>query len=735
MIQRIKQLFRVKHKKATISHTAGRILILFFVIILFFTVISRAAQSITIAQVRTEHPRTDRLFYKVAGTGEITLSEEEYLNALPGYRIDKVYVSSGEQVSKDTVLFRYCEEDLLTKYHSIETDMEKIKLQIRQQQLSMASDPEATTQISLLSLQQAEEDLRIAVTNLHEAEAEAEESSQKSRKALLEDKQKEYTAAVKNYESVLFSQEKQLKTLIRMVEDARAELAQTNALTDHIEQVIEDYKAAVLSEDYGSVYDAKEAVFQAFYGSEEAYHVHKDAVLTSALAVEWEKDNLILIQYLITYYDDMQKAAKDELLSAGNSADPMVNSEENIRALKERYNLARYNYIAKQEEYQTKLEYLENAWNDSASELKKLRRNDKKLEEYLTSLQKSTKEAGYETAWKDLYDFLLGEDAKIIEKDLAVKGLALTRAEEDYETLKREHEIKKTDLQAELGEIESIIASMEDGTYDYEEAISGKWQAVKSAKEAVRVAEQAIERSRLQYEAARQNDTDRILLNQKNNQNLELVLQGYQIDLHKKEAELEDVHKLLENSGEIISPYEGIVTFVGLEEGKTAMGEEKIKIGLGDYLYRAEFDIEDADYVKVGNQVTITLAGREIDIETEINEIKINDSGRSELTAILPENNYLLGQIAEFTVTANSDRFDQCIPIQALREDEYGFFILVTREREDILGTVLIAERINVEVIEKDVSTAVIGGALSNKENIITASNKNINSGDKVRLK
>ncbi|HKL80027.1 MAG TPA: hypothetical protein VJ888_06285 [Mobilitalea sp.] len=724
-----------KIRKPSVSHMAGKVLILFFVTILLFTVISRAAESVTVAQVKLEKLRTDKLFYKLTGMGEIELAEEEYLTVLPNYRIDKVYVSQGEYVSKDTLLYRYNEEDIHTKYNSINTDIEKMKLQINRERLNILSPTYATTESPLLSLSQAEENLRVAITTLSEAESELEESSINTEKELLEDIRKEYEEAEKNYEAVTYSQEKQLKQSLRTLEDARAALVKVYETTGHLEQLIEDYKTAVLSEDSLSIYCAKEAIFQAFYGSEEAYVEHKDAVLSSALAAAWEDINILQLQYFISYYYDLLSTYYDELQSAKDSADPNINSEGNIITLTERYNYAWQSYLENQEEYKYQISLLEKSMTEEANVLKKLRRADIKLEEHLLAFHSSIKESVDDNASIDLYNYILGDNAKTIENDIAAQKLSLTRAEEDYDMLKKENETEKTDLQAGLKELEKVIRSMEDGTYDYEGALEAKKQSVKAARETVRAAEQAVETYQLQYDTAKLSDEDRWGANQKNNQVSELILQGYNFDLQIKEIELEAVKKLMERSGEVTSPYEGIVTSIELEEGKTTSEDELIKIGMGDYLYRAEFDGSKAGYVQVGSEVVVNLPGKETGIKTEISKIIVNGSGRSELTAKLPENDYLLGVQAEFKITAQSERYNRCIPIQALREDNKGKYILVTREQENILGTELIADRISVDVVDKDISTVVVEGALSQKDNVITDSSKYINAGDKVRVK
>ncbi len=725
-----------KAKKASVSSLAGKLLMAFFVTIFLFTIISRATESFTVARVVTENPSRDIIIHTLTGTGKISMAGEESINVISGYRIDKVFVSPGEFVSTDTILYQYSVEDLQKKYDSIEIEMEKIKIQVEQAQLNSESPEQLTTQTSLLSLKQAKDNLNVEKINLSNAEMDYKDNVQKTKDELLEDKKKEYTEALKNYDSLLFSQEKKLTLSLRILEDARAALGQENETTDNLKKLIEAYKTAVLSENSLSVYYAREAIFEAFYGSEKASAEHKEAILTSALELTGGGEYLLRLQYYITYYDDLLRATYDELENARNSEDSLVNSEENLRILNEKYRNAQQNFFDKLDEYEIQITYLELDFTRSNYELRKLRQDDKELEKLLNVFHKSINGSGYEASWKKLYDFLLKEKEMTTQDIIAAKTLAVIRAEEDYESLKKENEKEKTDLQSVLTDIEKVINTMGDGTYDYDKFMEGKWQTVNTSEEAVRVAEQVVETNKLQYELAEQSVSDRKESNIKSNKNTELTIKGYQFDLLEKENELGAVKKLLECSGEVTSPYEGIISLIGLEEGKTTMGEELIKIGVGDYVFKAEFAREQAVNVETGSTVKITLAGgKEEGIEAEINKITINENGISELTATLPADDYWIGEMAKFKVTTQSERFDLCVPIQALHEDgNHNYYVLVTREQEDILGTELIAYRIDVVIIDKNNSTAAVEGTLSRNENVIIDNSKFINNGDRVRI-
>ncbi len=715
-----------KTEKFSASHVAGKLLILFFALIIIFTIVSRALASVTVARVMAGNPQRDRLVYSIAGTGEIVPEAEKQFIALPGYRIDDVYVKAGEEVDVGTVLYAYSMEDLQDKYSSIENEIKKIELLIAEERLRQQPSETKPSQSAILSLKQAKENLEVANTKLDEAQKDYENSMKSSKDKLLENKNKEYEAAMKSYETLLYSQEKQLLLSERAVEDAATALERTGETKSNIRLLIVNYKDAILSKDKMNIYLAQEAIFEAFYGGAETYEKHKDAVYTKALEVMGEGYYLWYPQYNILNYEEQVYTFKDKLQKAQNSSDPSINSEQNRRTLSEEYERAVNAFISYLEEYERQINLLEGAYYKESSELKKLRRNDKLLKDYLTQLYISIeKGADSEAQEKKLFDFLYGDKQKEIEQDVKEKTLTLTRAEEDYELLEKEFEIARTDLQEKNTELKNVIKSMEDGTYDYEEALEGKRQAVEAAQEAVRIAKQAVEMNNLKEAAPSDQNSKQIS---------ELVLQGHMIDLDIKKQELNEIEILMEDSGEVKSPEKGVVTLVGVEAGKTTTGEEMIRLGFGDYVFRAEFDREAAANIIAGVTANIYLEGTSKLVEVEIEKVALLKNGMSEMTARMPEDEYILGEKAEFKITTQSEQFDLCIPIQALHKDNYGDYVLITREQEDILGKLLIAERIDVTILDKGSRTVAVDGAISSNSQVITDSNKYINAGDRVRI-
>jgi len=729
-----------KKRKSDVSQVAGKMLILFFAALLVFTIVSRAAASITVAQVTVTKPQRSKLDYMVNGTGTIESADETYLNVISGYRIDKVNVSLGQKVEQGETLFQYSLDDLQNKYDSQKIEVEKLKLQIQQAELNRTSSSSPSRDTSALSLKQAKDNLKTVELDLKEAEKDYEDSANKTKEKLLKDMEKEYLEVQKNYTSAVSKQERELAISLRTVVDAKAGLSQANTIINNTIEMIDTYEAAVLSKNSLFIYNAKEALYKAFYNSSANYSEHKADILAAELTVSraWEdlsaKEEERLT--ILTKYNNAISNAFLALENAKNSSDSAINSEGNIKLLTVQYDAANNNYLEKQSEYKTEIKHLKRNIEDANYALNRIKSKDNTLEGYLNAYQMAIIGTGdLSTAWENLYHFLIGDDLNEIEKEVEAKSLALTRVEEDYETIRVEQEKNLSDLQTKMVTLEDTINSMKDGTYDYEEALEVKKQAVITAKEAVRRAKQSVDSAEVQYQLEEQISADVAASNQKNVKNTDLTVQGYHLDLSVKEEELASLQELLNCSGKQESPSSGTITTMDLEVGKTTTDGQLIKIGRGDYRFKAEIDKEGAKHVNVGDEISITLEGKENAIETIVKAISINVSGKAELTAIMSEGDYLFGESASFVISEQSDTFDMCVPMQAIRMDNGKYYVLITNEQESILGKELIAYRVNLKILSKDSATAAVDYELSSNDYVIIESSKNIEDGDKVRLK
>lgn len=96
-----------KFKRKIIKAVIG-----FFVLMLAFTVISRAAFSVTAVQVKTAAPEQEKIVHEISGSGELKGKQELAVSVVEGLGIQKVCVSEGEAVTKGRTLLVLKQSDL-----------------------------------------------------------------------------------------------------------------------------------------------------------------------------------------------------------------------------------------------------------------------------------------------------------------------------------------------------------------------------------------------------------------------------------------------------------------------------------------------------------------------------------------------------------------------------------------------------------------------------------------------
>lgn len=149
-------------------------------VMLAFTVISRAAASFTTAQVETEAPSARKIDHTVTAEGVVEKNRELAVLTQPGLLVKTVYVSEGEKVSANTVLAQLEPESIKEAMDSLENDILVLKLQ------NEAAENNAAKEQQERDVQQkrAREDYQRTMDAQAALVAEAEERLRKAREAL-----------------------------------------------------------------------------------------------------------------------------------------------------------------------------------------------------------------------------------------------------------------------------------------------------------------------------------------------------------------------------------------------------------------------------------------------------------------------------------------------------------------------------------------------------------------------
>lgn len=192
-------------------------------VMLFMTVVSRAASSFTVAQVQVESPKSRAIVHKVIGDGIVTRQSDLPVYAAADILVAKVKVTEGQEVKKGQTLAVLDADSIDEQIQTLSDEIEVLQLQ--NDALQSAGAKRDREQDKALS--RAKEDYEDTVQANKDAVSKAKENiktarkqTKKNEKKTLEDLQKSVEDAKKAYEDAVETQKSQVQQAKRALEDA-----------------------------------------------------------------------------------------------------------------------------------------------------------------------------------------------------------------------------------------------------------------------------------------------------------------------------------------------------------------------------------------------------------------------------------------------------------------------------------------------------------------------------------
>lgn len=669
-----------------------RSLAAFFALMALFTVVSRAAASVMVAKVQVDTVKDGELAYKLEGTGSVKENAEKYIELREGYKIGKVHIEKGGQVEKGDLLFEYDLGQLKEKKNSLDRELKKLRLEYEKSGLT-PQNPDGSGDVKA-----AELEVRTAKEEVKAAKAELADS----KKNTVKEKEEAYKEAVSAYEEVKASQETEENKAKRAVSDAESELEEVKQPLLKLTERIDNYKTAVTSGDEDRIAKASGEIYDFYYDG--AYEDHLEEKSKA------EEEVKRAVQDLEDINEKWEKAIDEWDRYSTDDAE-----------LKAYY----AQVAARQEEVKNDSRVLE----DAQEKLVKLSEADKELNNALINYRRDIE--GYATdtggSYAPLYQ-LLYDNLKVDETKIQEAALKLDRAREDEEQVHRQWEEKSEAAAEKQEELAGTIKQIRDGEYDYKED-------QKETSKAVRQAEQALENAQLSLQNAKTGEQVTRANNQVQDRTQALDREMLRVDMDEKQEEIGKLEADISHKGKVFAPLAGTVTKNDLEQGMVLSGQEKLSLATGGYELVITAGKEDMKQFAAGDELQIdTSAGNE-KITSQIENIELPDSeGNVRFTALLPEGDYKEGTSLDYKMEKESVSYPECIPVQALRQDSGGTYVLLVKEKDSVLGKEETAFRLSVTVISQDGKTAAVEASLSEEDRIITGSSKNISEGDRVRI-
>lgn len=212
------------------------------------------------------------------------------------------------------------------------------------------------------------------------------------------------------------------------------------------------------------------------------------------------------------------------------------------------------------------------------------------------------------------------------------------------------------------------------------------------------------------------------------------------LELFFLQEELDAYKKVLEAGGQVFPAVDGIVTGIQVDPGERV--PDGAAVVCADLSSPMQFSVsltkEQKKYVNQGDLAELSLGNGKGE-EYQVAYIAENEANPEvyEARILLEEGVGTIGQSGKFTVDAQSEMYQCCIPIAALREDaNHRKFVYIVSERSGILGTELAAEAVYVKVLDQNDSYAAIEeGVIDSETELIIDSTEAIEDRAVIRYR
>ena len=317
------------------------------------------------------------------------------------------------------------------------------------------------------------------------------------------------------------------------------------------------------------------------------------------------------------------------------------------------------------------------------------------------------------------------------------KKRALRRAQEDYNFAEGNGSVTisnaRRELEAARQKLDDYYASL-SGEFTDEPADKSQEQAlldeIRMRQEAV---DQAVMSSNQDRLAARRGMEDAAAESARDS-----TVENVRRELAREQDELENLNKILKRKGRVKAPVNGVIKRISAVTGGLTGQDAAMVLYETTGIFRVETSIteEDVKYALVGEKAV--LKGADGVEKTGVIEAVGEDRENPELQKIsiaVSEGEFRIGENVEIEISREEGPYSACVPLGALGEENGKNFVYVADTQDTVLGEVLVARRVQVNVKNKNASFAALEeGVLTADQRIITYSDREITEGSRVRL-
>lgn len=242
----IKLLTIQRKKRSTLRQKTLHYFAAFLILMILFTFLSRAADSMTVAVVTVEQPSVRVIEHTVTADGKVMQNREQAVVVEEGIRIKAIYVNEGDSVQKGDLLLKFDLDHLKEVIQEVEKEIKMLELSndaIEKNKRIQAKTQEAAIKRAQEDYQKIKEDSESSVNEAKRALDEAKQALKQYDKANTQDNDTDNTQNSKEsssnqnsdtkeslladieekeaaYQEALKNQEEALESASRALEDA-----------------------------------------------------------------------------------------------------------------------------------------------------------------------------------------------------------------------------------------------------------------------------------------------------------------------------------------------------------------------------------------------------------------------------------------------------------------------------------------------------------------------------------
>lgn len=338
------------------------------------------------------------------------------------------------------------------------------------------------------------------------------------------------------------------------------------------------------------------------------------------------------------------------------------------------------------------------------------------------------------------------EDAD--DSGVASAEKALERALADLETAERESQLRVEIASGEVYSARRSLRELRDMDADDMEIMAARdilrqrelalEEAELACEKDTQAAQRAIEDAEILLEQEKANADKAAETAAAENRRAALEREAADLDFSLAQKKVDELEAILETGGVVCAGAGGVVMNINGGVGSVTSGEGLFVLSdsSSGVVFRARVSGDELKRVKRGERVGIVLTGEGRAVEGVITGVSTtaNEDGSFDVSAALPAGNWEPGTSGKMTVTQKTASYTVCVPNGAVRKDNDGHFVLVIREVKGVMGVRIVAERINVSVLERDGTKCAIESPLDKNDLIVTGGSRPVSVGDRVRL-